>query len=87
MDIMSLANDALINYIKGKVAGIGLGNIDVAKLINVAEMAPAAKECWEKLSSDNQGKLVQAVAALAKGQQVSSILGGLGGLAGAFKKA
>ena len=29
----------------------------------------------------------QAVAALAKGQQVSSLLGGLGGLAGAFKKA
>lgn len=87
MDILSLANDALVNYIKEKVSGIGLGGIDVAKLINPAEMVPAAKECWEKLSSDNQGKLVEAVAALCKGRQAASLLGGLGGLAGAFKKA
>ena len=43
----------------------------------------AAKECWEKLSADNQSKLVNAVAALGKGQQAASILGGL---ASAFKK-
>lgn len=83
MDIMSLANDALISYIKGKVANIGIGSLDVSKLINVAEMVPAAKECWEKLSGDNQNKLVQAIAALGKGQQAASLLGGL---AGAFKK-
>ena len=83
MDILSLANDALINYIKGKVANLGVGNIDVSKIINVAEMVPAAKECWEKLSADNQSKLVNAVAALGKGQQAASILGGL---ASAFKK-
>ncbi len=84
MDILSLANDALINYIKGKVANLGLGDIDISKVINVAEMVPAAKECWEKLSSENQSKLVNAVAALGKGQQAASLLGGL---ASAFKKA
>ncbi len=83
MDILSLANDALISYIKGKVANLGIGNIDVSKIINVAEMVPAAKECWEKLSSDNQSKLVNAIAALGKGQQAASLLGGL---ASAFKK-
>ena len=83
MDILSLANDALISYIKGKVANLGIGNIDVSKIINVAEMVPAAKECWEKLSADNQSKLVNAVAALGKGQQAASLLGGL---ANAFKK-
>ena len=83
MDILSLANDALISYIKGKVANLGIGNIDVSKIINVAEMVPAAKECWEKLSADNQSKLVKAVAALGKGQQAASLLGGL---ASAFKK-
>ncbi len=83
MDILSLANDALINYIKGKVANLGIGDIDVSKIINVAEMVPAAKECWEKLSADNQSKLVNAVAALGKGQQAASLLGGL---ASAFKK-
>ena len=83
MDILSLANDALISYIKGKVANLGLGDIDVSKIINVAEMVPAAKECWEKLSGDNQAKLVNAIAALGKGQQAASLLGGL---AGAFKK-
>ncbi len=84
MDILSLANEALINYIKGKVANLGLGDIDISKVINVAEMVPAAKECWEKLSSENQSKLVNAVAALGKGQQAASLLGGL---ASAFKKA
>ena len=83
MDIRSLANDALISYIKGKVANLGIGNIDISKIINVAEMVPAAKECWEKLSADNQSKLVNAVAALGKGQQAASLLGGL---ASAFKK-
>ena len=83
MDIMSLANEALVSYIKSKVTGINLGSIDIAKLINVSEMAPAAKECWEKLSADNQSKLVNAVAALGKGQQAASLLGGL---ASAFKK-
>ena len=83
MDILSLANDALINYIKGKVANLGIGDIDVSKIINVAEMVPAAKDCWEKLSADNQSKLVNAVAALGKGQQAASLLGGL---ASAFKK-
>lgn len=83
MDILSLANDALISYIKGKVANLGLGDIDVSKIINVAEMFPAAKECWEKLSADNQSKLVNAIAALGKGQQAASLLGGL---ASAFKK-
>ncbi len=83
MDILSLANDALISYIKGKVANLGIGNIDVSKIINVAEMVPAAKECWEKLSADKQSKLVNAVAALGKGQQAASLLGGL---ASAFKK-
>ena len=83
MDILSLANDALINYIKGKVANLGIGDINVSKLINVAEMVPAAKECWEKLSSENQSKLVSAIAALGKGQQAASLLGGL---ASAFKK-
>ena len=83
MDILSLANDALLGYIKGKVANLGIGNIDVSKVINVAEMVPAAKECWEKLSADNQSKLVNAVAALGKGQQAASLLGGL---ASAFKK-
>ena len=83
MDILSLANDALISYIKGKVANLGIGNIDVSKIINVAEMVPAAKECWEKLSADNQAKLVNAVAALGKSQQAASLLGGL---ASAFKK-
>ena len=83
MDILSLANDALISYIKGKVANLGIGNIDISKIINVAEKVPAAKECWEKLSADNQSKLVNAVAALGKGQQAASILGGL---ASAFKK-
>ena len=83
MDILSLANDALLSYIKGKVANLGVGNIDVSKIINVAEMVPAAKECWEKLSTDNQSKLVNAVAALGKGQQAASLLGGL---ASAFKK-
>lgn len=87
MDIMSLANDALVNYIKSKVTGVNLGGIDISKLINVSEMAPAAKECWEKLSADNQGKLVSAVAALCKGQQAASLLGSLGGALGAFKKA
>lgn len=87
MDIMSLANEALVSYIKSKVTGINLGGIDIAKLINVSEMVPAAKECWEKLSSDNQGKLVNAVAALCKGQQAASLLGSLGGALGAFKKA
>ena len=82
MDIMSLANEALVSYIKGKVANIGLGSIDVSKLINVAEMVPAAKQCWEALSGDNQKKLVEAIAALGKGQQAASILGGL---AKAFK--
>lgn len=79
MDIMSLANEALINYIKGKVSGLGLGDIDVSKIINVAEMVPAAKECWEKLSGENQKSLVQAIAALGKGQQAASLLGGLSG--------
>ena len=83
MDILSLANDALLSYIKGKVANLGIGNIDVSKIINVAEMVPAAKECWEKLSADNQSKLVNAVAALGKSQQAASLLGGL---ASAFKK-
>ena len=83
MDILSLANDALISYIKGKVANLGIGNIDVSKIINVAEMVPAAKECWEKLSADNQSKLVNAVAALGKSQQAASLLGGL---ASAVKK-
>ena len=83
MDILSLANDALLSYIKGKVATLGIGNIDVSKIINVAEMVPAAKECWEKLSADNQSKLVNAIAALGKGQQAASLLGGL---ASAFKK-
>ena len=83
MDILSLANDALISYIKGKVANLGIGNIDISKIINVAEMVPAAKECWEKLSADNQSKLVNAIAALGKGQQAASLLGGL---ASAFKK-
>ena len=83
MDILSLANDALISYIQGKVANLGLGDIDVSKIINVAEMVPAAKECWEKLSADNQSKLVNAIAALGKGQQAASLLGGL---ASAFKK-
>lgn len=80
MDIMSLANEALISYIKGKVANVNLGSIDISKLINVSEMVPAAKECWEKLSSDNQTKLVNAVAALAGGNKVSSLLGGLSGI-------
>ena len=83
MDILSLATDALISYIQGKVANLGLGDIDVSKIINVAEMVPAAKECWEKLSADNQSKLVNAIAALGKGQQAASLLGGL---ASAFKK-
>ena len=84
MDILSLANDALISYIKGKVANLGLGDIDVSKLINVSEMVPAAKACWEKLSGENQRQLVNAVAALGKGQQTASLLGGL---ASAFMKA
>lgn len=80
MDIMSLANEALVTYIKGKVANIGTGSIDVSKLINVAEMLPAAKECWEKLSGADQSKLVNAIAALSGGSKVSSLLGGLGSI-------
>lgn len=82
MDILSLANDALVSYIKGKVANLGLGSIDIDKIINVSEMVPAAKECWEKLSGENRTKLVNAIAALGKGQQAASLLGGL---AKAFK--
>ena len=33
MDIMSLANDALVSYIKGKVTDSASGVSDVAKLI------------------------------------------------------
>ena len=83
MDILSLANDALIGYIKDKVANLNVGNIDISKVINVAEMVPAAKACWEKLSGENQAQLVNAIAALGKGQQAASLLGGL---ASVFKK-
>lgn len=80
MDIMSLANEALITYLKGKLANINLGSIDISKIVNVAEMVPAARECWEKLSSGDQTKLVNAVAALAGSSKVSSLLGGLSGV-------
>ena len=84
MDIMSLANDALVSYIKGKVTDSASGVSDVAKLINVSEMLPAAKACWDKLSEENRSQLISAVMALVKGGKATSLLSGLAGLAKGF---
>ncbi len=87
MDILSLANEALVTYIKGKVANLGDGKIDIAKLINVGEMVAPARECWEKLSGGDQEKLVSAIAAMAgaKSGNLGSMLGGIASLAKGLK--
>lgn len=87
MDILSMANEALVTYIKGKVAGVGDGKIDIAKLINVGEMVAPARECWEKLSGDNKEKLVSAIAAMAgaKSGNLGSVISGIAGLAKGLK--
>lgn len=87
MDILSMANEALISYIKEKVAGLGGGAIDIAKLINVGEMVAPARECWEKLSGGDREKLVSAIAAMAGAKEggLGSLIGGIAGIAKGLK--